>query len=202
MKRLSTWLIIIGLITMAVPAAGKCYMYYEQQKMYDAFLKEQALAKEQAELMTEAFDDDISAQAAETDKPQQIKGVIGRIEIPKISSDLLLLEGSSSRELRYGAGHLTGTAMPGDVGNCAVAAHRNYTFGTYFNRLDEVENGDTITITYNGSVTVYTVFNSLTVLPSDISVLEQPADDTILTLITCTPRGSNTHRLIVQARLQ
>lgn len=202
MKRLSTWLIIIGLITMAIPVAGKCYMYYEQQKMYDAFLKEQALAKEQAELMTEAFDDDISAQAAETDKPQQIKGVIGRIEIPKISSDLLLLEGSSSRELRYGAGHLTGTAMPGDVGNCAVAAHRNYTFGTYFNRLDEVENGDTITITYNGSVTVYTVFNSLTVLPSDISVLEQPADDTILTLITCTPKGSNTHRLIVQARLQ
>lgn len=177
-------------------------MYYEQQKMYDAFLKEQALAKEQAELMTEAFDDDISAQTAQTDKPKQIEGVIGRIEIPKISSDLLLLEGSSSRELRYGAGHLTGTAMPGDVGNCAVAAHRNYTFGTYFNRLDEVENGDTITITYNGSVTVYTVFNSLTVLPSDISVLEQPADDTILTLITCTPKGSNTHRLIVQARLQ
>lgn len=177
-------------------------MNYQQQKMYDDYLKAQKIAEDQSALMNEAFSDSTPQEGSAPEAATQVSGVIGRIAIDRIDCDLLLLEGSSSRELRYGAGHLDGTALPGQKGNCAIAGHRNYTFGTYFNRLDEMKNDDPIAITYEDHTYTYLVYDSFTVLPDDISVLEQPDDDSIITLITCAPKGSNTHRLIVRARLQ
>ena len=129
-----------------------------------------------------------------------IEGIMGRINIPAISSDLLLIEGSSSKQLKWGAGHVTGTAMPGEAGNCAIAAHRNYTFGTYFSRLNELKVGDEIDIEYKGKPYKYRVTDSFVVDPDEVWVLGK-TEKPIITLITCHPRGSGTKRLIVRGEL-
>lgn len=199
MKKLSTWLIIIGIIIICLPLAGKLYLHYEQQKLYEAY--QSSLS---ADIMDEEFIDGVPAyegeEPPENKEKQSIDGVIGKLEIPSISVDLLLLEGSSGRELRYGAGRVTSTSLPGQIGNCAIAGHRDYTFGTYFSRLDEVKNGDLITVDYQGTVYQYEVYDSFVVEPTEVSVLE-PTEQAVLTLITCTPRGKSTHRLIVRAQL-
>lgn len=124
---------------------------------------------------------------------------IGRIEIPKIDVNIPILEGTSKANLKVGAGHLTGTSELGSIGNAALAAHRSHTYGRMFNRLDEVEIGDKIKITTNDDSFEYTVYEILVVEPNDISVLYRSREDSVLTLITCTPLYTATHRLIVHA---
>ncbi|WP_130861222.1 class D sortase [Bacilliculturomica massiliensis] len=220
MKKLSALLILFGLVLIAVPLAGRGFTYLEQQRL----LREYQAGLDESEggpsIMDEAFQDQVadvpdltgagidgpgegvSDPASGTDKKIPA-AVIGSIRIPSIKSDLLLLEGSSARELRYGAGHVTGTAMPGTAGNCAVAGHRNYTFGTYFSRLDEVAPGDEIIAEYEGRTYTYIAAESFLVLPTDTWVLDAPEDgeEKQITLITCAPKGSNTHRLIVRGTL-
>lgn len=182
-------------------------MNYTQDKMYEEYLAELEI---QNAALNKAFEDDITMDSPVTtepppeEKPQaplKIENVMGTISIPSISSSQLLLEGSGSKQLKYGAGHVTGTAFPGEAGNCSIAGHRNYTFGSYFNRLDEVNVGDTLSIQYNNSTFTYTVAESFVVTPDDVSVLAN-TDSATVTLITCHPKGSNTHRLIVKGILQ
>lgn len=198
-KRFSTWLIIIGVIIICIPIFGTLYNDYQQDKMYAEYKAQ--LAKEFASL-DKSFSEVVSDGAIETPQkePEPITGIIGRIKIPAISSDLLLVEGTATSQLRWGGGHVTGTAMPGEAGNCAIAAHRDYTFGTYFSRLDEVKSGDQIIIEYNGLIYKYSVTESFVVSPDEIWVLEK-TEDTTVTLITCHPRGSGKQRLIVRGSL-
>lgn len=87
------------------------------------------------------------------------------------------------------------------MGNCAIAGHRNYSFGLCFNRLNEVAVGDEITITTKEKDYIYTVTETKVVEPEEISVLDQ-TKDTRLTLITCTPIYIASHRLIIIAKLE
>ncbi|WP_246213191.1 class D sortase [Aminipila butyrica] len=183
-------------------------MSYQQDKMYQQYIA--ALEIENSAL-NETFEDTVtsgssviipSSVESKPVSPRKIENVIGRISIPSISSDQLLLEGSSSKQLKYGAGHVTGTALPGDVGNCSIAGHRNYTFGSYFNRLDEVQVNDLITIQYNNATFTYIVTESFIVEPDDVSILASTPNLSTLTLITCHPKGSNEQRLIIKGILQ
>lgn len=226
MKKLSTWLIIIGIVLISIPLAGKYYVKHKQDKLYKEYLAqlEASMNNQQDEsvesddniidvdnngidvdIMDENFNEAISRTEEEDAKKEKKSkpnlNAIGRIEISKIDVDLIMLEGSSQYNLIYGAGHMTGTAYPGDVGNCAVAGHRGYTFGTYFYRLDELETGDIIKITYGGKVYDYSVDESFLVLPTDVYVLAQPKDEKQLTLITCDPPVTGTHRLIIRASI-
>lgn len=211
-KTLSTILIIVGIAIMCIPFAGRFYTEYRQNKAYDEYLKqmEQEMSamnntfSESSEL-TEAAVSEGSLNPPGTSeavvrKPSSIEGIIGRIKIPAISSDLLLLEGASTKQLNWGAGHVIGTAMPGEAGNCAIAAHRNYTFGSYFSRLGEVGIGNEIVVTYKGSVFKYRVNEVFTITPDEVWVLGTDGTP-IITLITCHPKGSNSHRLIVRGVL-
>ena len=203
-NRFSILLIIIGVILICVPLIGGLYNNYQQDKLYAQY--EKNLAEEFAALdktLTEAVPGEGIDVPAEPDPNKEldlIEGIMGRINIPAISSDLLLIEGSSSKQLKWGAGHVTGTAMPGEAGNCAIAGHRNYTFGTYFSRLDELKAGDEIDIDYNGKAYKYSVTDSFVVAPDEVWVLGK-TEKPIITLITCHPRGSGTKRLIVRAEL-
>ena len=211
-KTLSTILIIVGIAIMSIPFAGRFYTEYRQDKAYDEYLKqmEQEMAAmndtfSEASELTDAAVSEGSANPSVTSeavvrKPSSIEGIIGRIKIPAISSDLLLLEGSSTKQLNWGAGHVIGTAMPGEAGNCAIAAHRNYTFGSYFSRLDEVGIGNEIFVTYKGSAYKYRVNEVFTITPDEVWVLGTDGTP-IITLITCHPKGSNSHRLIVRGAL-
>lgn len=205
MKKISSWLIIAGIIIILIPIAGTLYTGYQQDKLYEDYLNSQEMQTSIEDLDT-AFTEipTPAAMAAETTKPAvevYKPTVIGRIKIPIASIDLLLVEGTTSKDLNWGAGHMTATPLPGEIGNCAIAGHRNYTFGSYFSRLEEVKIGDQITVEYNKSEYTYEAYEILTVLPSDNTVLAQTDNASILTLITCTPKGSNTHRLIIHAKL-
>ena len=211
MKKISNWLILIGIIIIIIPIIGSLYINYQQDKLYEEYLSSQEMQSSLDDLDS-AFTENnasppastpasVSAESTKPAIPAYKPTVIGRIEIPSASIDLLLVEGTSSKDLNWGAGHLTATPMPGEVGNCAIAGHRNYTFGSYFSKLGDVKIGDQITVKYNKAEYTYEAYEILTVLPTDNSVLGQTIDSSILTLITCTPKGSNTHRLIIHAKL-
>lgn len=187
---------------MIIPLSGNLITRYQQELMlrqYEETLRNQtsqlnASFEAATEEITEATDSAVSP-GKPPEKPEQ---VIGMIRIPAINSELLVVEGTDSRQLRWGAGHLTGSAYPGESGNCVLAAHRDYTFGTYFSRLDEVNEGDTIEVEYLGFTHSYRVIGSMVTTPDDLSVL-MPTEKPTLTLITCHPRGSGKERLIVTA---
>ncbi len=193
-KSISNILIIAGIIVCLIPVGARLYMNYQQKLMYQEYLENQGA--EELTQMDEAFAEaDGEEIATEGNRPE----AMGTIQIPAIKCSLMIIEGSGSYALKWGAGHVTGTVMPGTNGNCAIAGHRNSTFGSYFSRLGEVKIGDKISIGYDGNTYNYKVYDIYVVDPDDVSVLKQgDADRPIVTLITCHPRGKNTHRLIVR----
>lgn len=132
-------------------------------------------------------------------KKSQMMGVI---EIDKIGVKLPLLYGASDKNLDKGAGLLQGTPAPGMAGNSAIAAHRNRAYGSMFNRLDEVGKGDIVTVRDKNNTYQYEVYETLVVEPHETSVLNGSQDEKVLTLITCTPIDTATHRLIVKAKIK
>ncbi len=136
-----------------------------------------------------------------SEAPKEAKHIqyteLGIIKIPKLNLSQHVLEGAQD-QMHYGVGHVTGTSVIGGSGNCALAGHNT----TSFRYLDKLSAGDSVILKANGEVFVYSVFKSFTVLPAEVSVLNSiPGENAVLTLITCTPYLTGTHRLIVQARL-
>lgn len=125
---------------------------------------------------------------------------IAIITIDKINLKLPVLEGATQENMKLAAAHMKETSPLGEIGNAAVAAHRAMTKGRLFNRLNELEEGDRIIIDQKNERTEYTVFRTLLVEPTDVSVLRGSKTEKILTLITCDPVVNATHRLIVQAK--
>ncbi|SDD02315.1 sortase A [Paenibacillus sp. UNCCL117] len=125
---------------------------------------------------------------------------MGIIEIPKIASKLPLLAGVTDANMKLGAVHFKGTAVPGQQGNAVIAAHRSLNYGRLFNRLVELEKGDTVVVTMGGEKKSFEVTATEIVEPDEISVLKQPRKGTYLTLITCDPIDTGTHRFIVHAK--
>lgn len=135
-------------------------------------------------------------------KPPAPKPVpIGILKIEKIDLKLPILSGATNRNMKVGVGWIKETTPIGEVGNTALAAHRSYTYGRFFNRLDEMVVGDRFQIEAAGTIYEYEVFQKLVVLPTDTSVLKRNNRDHIVTLITCTPIRKATHRLIIQGKL-
>lgn len=126
---------------------------------------------------------------------------IGILTIDKIKLKLPIFSGASNANLKIGVGWMKETASIGQNGNAALAAHRSHTYGRFFNRLDELQIDDTFTISVGDQQYKYVVFNKVVVEPTDVSVLKQNKKEQVVTLITCTPLITATHRLIIQARL-
>jgi sortase A len=124
---------------------------------------------------------------------------IGDIRIPVIGLNQVVVEGTNTADLRKGPGHYTGTPLPGQAGNSAVAGHRT-TYGHPFYNLDSVKVGDPIVLTTLQGIFVYDATKSFVVSPSDTTVVDNVIANQ-LTLTTCNPRFSATTRLVVQATL-
>jgi sortase A len=124
-------------------------------------------------------------------------GSIGRIEISRIGIDAMISEGIDERTLRQAVGHIPGTPLPGELGNAAIAGHRD----TFFRPLRNVRHNDEITMTTLQGSYRYLVDTTQIVPPEDIQVLEN-SSDTTLTLVTCYPFyfvGPAPKRFIVRA---
>ncbi|MDL2218421.1 class D sortase, partial [Christensenellaceae bacterium OttesenSCG-928-M15] len=130
-------------------------------------------------------------------------GVVGGIGILTISSidlELPVIEGVSSAQLKISVGHVPQTATIGDTGNAVIAGHRSYTYGEHFNRLGEVAVGDEIRyLSITGEEMTFVVDEILEIVPGDQSAFAQPEDKSQITLYTCTPIRTATHRLLVRA---
>ncbi|MDY3367447.1 class D sortase [Zhenhengia yiwuensis] len=203
-KILSKVLIIVGILLLLLPSVGNLYTKYQQDRMYQAYLDNLTQIETSMQTLNEALvsEEELAeeqpALAAQTPNGLDVMGIVS---IPKIGVDLMFVEGVSKQALKFAVGHMPGTAMPGEVGNCAIAGHRSYTFGEYFNRLDEVEIGDEIQIAIGKENYTYKVYESFLVEPSEVWVTEPIEDKKVVTLITCHPVVKATHRLIVRGEL-
>lgn len=137
---------------------------------------------------------------ASTEKVNVVdKSVIGKIKIGKIDLIMPVLLGATERNLNRGAAIIAGTSDFDEIGNVGIAGHRGRSFGIFFNRLNELAEGDVIEVTTNNKVYKYTIYKIHIVEPTDVSVLYRNDSDKILTLVTCDPIKNPTHRLIVHA---
>ena len=129
-------------------------------------------------------------------------GIMGYITIPKISVELPIYHGTDEGVLQVAAGHLEGSSLPvGGAGTHAViSAHRGLPSATLFTNLDELEVGDRFTITVLNRVLTYEVDQISIVLPTEIDQLLPTEGMDYVTLMTCTPYGINTHRLLVRGK--
>ncbi len=130
----------------------------------------------------------------------QIDGIMGVIEIPSINVTLPIYHGTDEAVLQKGAGHLEGSALPtGDLGNhTVITGHTGLPTATLFTDLDELALGDQFSLDVLDQVFTYEIVDIFVVLPSETDQLvAQPGRD-LVTLVTCTPYGVNSHRLLIQ----
>ena len=122
--------------------------------------------------------------------------------LSKIGVELPIYHGTSDAVLQVAAGHLEGTSLPvgGASTHAVISAHRGLPSAKLFTNLDQLEVGDTFTITVLDRTFTYEVDNISIVLPTETDSLKVVDGKDYVTLMTCTPYGINTHRLLVRGR--
>lgn len=128
-------------------------------------------------------------------------GIIGILEIPSINVEIPIYHYSDENVLKKGAGHIHGSSLPigGNNTHTIISAHSGMPTRKLFDDIDKLVNGDLIYVSVAGNTLVYRVFDSKTVLPSETESLRIEDGKDLLTLISCTPYGINTHRILVTA---
>lgn len=126
-------------------------------------------------------------------------GVMARLQIPKIKLDLPIYHGTSDETLLKGLGHLEGTSLPvgGEGAHSVITGHRGLADATMFTHLDKVGVGDTFTLSTFGEVLSYRVTSTRVVDPDQTQSLKAVDGKDLVTLVTCTPLGINSQRILV-----
>lgn len=211
-KFLAILFILLGIGLFSYTPLRELYDEYEKNKLIEMYDKNVNYESEEESISDfykyfYSLEDSLSETTDSSNKvneeknSNELKDVIGIINIDKINIKLPIKSYFNEEEFKSYAGHLPGTAKPGELGNCVIAGHRARTRGRLFNRLDELVIGDKILITFNSKIFEYKVIDIKIVEPTDISVLKVSDNESILTLITCHPIRTNTHRLIIKASL-
>ena len=127
-------------------------------------------------------------------------GIMGYITISKIGVELPIYHGTSDGVLQIAAGHLEGTSLPvgGESTHAVISAHRGLPSAKLFTNLDQIVEGDTFIIRVLDEVLTYEVDRILIVEPEDVTALQIESGKDLCTLVTCTPYGINSHRLLVR----
>ncbi|MBQ5589593.1 MAG: class C sortase [Anaerotignum sp.] len=127
-------------------------------------------------------------------------GIMAEIEIPSVRVDLPVYHGMDESVLQVAAGHLEWTSLPvgGESTHCVISAHRGLPSAKLFTNLDELAEGDVFLLRTLDELLTYEVDQILIVEPEDISALHIESGKDLCTLVTCTPYGINSHRLLVR----
>ena len=127
------------------------------------------------------------------------EGLMARLKIPSISLDLPVYHGTADDTLLKGLGHLEGTSLPvgGEGTRSVITGHRGLAEATMFTNLDKVKTGDSLIVEVFGEVLTYRVTSTKVVEPEETEALRTEAGKDLLTLVTCTPLGINTHRILL-----
>ncbi|MDT9722999.1 class D sortase [Paenibacillus sp. ClWae2A] len=203
MKKFSILLVLLGILIISFPFLRETYYDWKQTRvMNDLEQLQNGLSK-----LNHSFEQGIQdAASAEptTDSTDTVQDAssdtLGILSIDKIDVRLPILEGATEANMKVAATHLVETTRIGNKGNAAIAAHRAHKKGRLFNRLGELQIGDSMQVTLaDRTIIQYKVDQISVVEPNDLSVLEDPGLGQVLTLITCDPLVNPTHRLIVRA---
>lgn len=213
-------LFLLGLSILLYPTFSDAWNQYRNAKLintyetavndlpdkdYDRFWKEAKRYNREHTVNTfvDAFDekgDYILSDAYKKILDPDGEGLMGSIEIPKIQARIAIYHGISDDVLEKGAGHVEGTSLPvgGKSTHAVLAAHRGLPSAKLFTDLDQMEIGDVFFLHILGKTLAYKVDQIKTVLPSETEDLDIIKGGDHVTLLTCTPYGVNTHRLLVR----
>ncbi len=182
-KTLGTLLIAAGLAAVLLPVAWSIRASILQAKEARAFEAQMKAAAQRP------------AAPRRTPGPEALPPC--RIVIPKLHLDAVVVEGTRESDLDRGPMHLAGTGLPGEPGNCCIAAHKE----KWFKHLRKLAKGDTVVLRTPGYRFTYTVTRRMDVRATEVSLLA-PTREPVLTLITCTGiafLGPGKDRLVVRA---
>ena len=127
-------------------------------------------------------------------------GIMGYIEIPSIDCSLPIYHGTEESVLQIAIGHLEWSSLPvgGESTHCVLSGHRGLPSAKLFTNLDKLQEGDVFLLRVLDEVLTYEVDQILIVEPQEIAALQIAEGEDYCTLVTCTPYGINTHRLLVR----
>ena len=164
---------------------------WEAAAAYNASL----LARDNAYLLTEE-------QKAAYEQLLNVSGlgIMGYIEIPSIDCSLPIYHGTEESVLQIAIGHLEWSSLPvgGESTHCVLSGHRGLPSAKLFTNLDKLQEGDVFLLRVLDEVLTYEVDQILIVEPQEIAALQITEGEDLCTLVTCTPYGINTHRLLVR----
>ena len=207
--------LVVGLSLMLYPTIANWWNSFHQSRAiadYDAIL---------SEMKEEDYTHLFEAAMAYNEQLRQLKfplmyydqvpgyddllditgtGIMGYFDIPSIQVELPIYHGTSEGVLQIAAGHVEGSSLPtgGENTHCVISAHRGLPSARLFTDLDEMQIGDTFTLSVVDRILTYEVDQILTVLPHEVEPLYVQEGEDYCTLVTCTPYGINTHRLLVR----
>ena len=214
LAKIANVIIVAGVLVALYPLLDRAFTWYWQQKVFNDW--EESLAAEEDFLDDSHYAPVTGSEPGsepheetwgDTESTEEPSGglfalePLGMLEIEKIDLKKPVFKGSGILNLKIGAGLLENTAEIGAPGNTVLTAHRSYTYGRFFNRLDEMQAGDEVVIATPEGTYRYVAYNKVIVEPDDTSVTRGSKEEKILTLYTCHPIHNATHRLIVQAKL-
>lgn len=218
-------LVVLGVGSMLYPTAAGWVDQYNQSQIISGYTTEVGTAVPEAKVQlemakryNEALNFGAEIQAGERlptgfgdNSDAELKyneilkttpsGMMARLAIPKIDLDLPIYHGTSDATLMEGLGHLEGTSLPvgGESTHAVITGHRGLAQATMFTYLDKVKVGDTFRIEIFGEVLTYEVRSTQVVDPDESEKLRIVPGRDLVTLVTCTPLGINSHRILVAA---
>ena len=171
-----------------------------------------AAAMEDAWEAAKAYNDGLSplryqkeaVQAASADYDQLLNlngsGIMGYVVIPKINVRLPIYHGTDPAVLEIAIGHIAGSSLPvgGESTHCVLSGHRGLPSAKLFTDIDQLKEGDQFMLEVLGDTLTYEVDQIKVVLPDELDDIEIEEGKDLCTLVTCTPYGVNTHRLLVR----
>ncbi|WP_309118804.1 class D sortase [Paenibacillus sp.] len=212
-KWLSALLIGAGVLILAYPKLSEWYFDRQQEALvaqwqdaFEAIDSVEPTESAPADVVPAGTASPVAAsvdagETADAEAARLDENMAGMLYIDKIDLELPILRGATQKNLKKGAASIEGAGEAGQVGNFAVAGHRNLTYGRNFNRLDELEEGDTIEVDNGDERYQYVVTEKLYVEPHEVWVLDSKGDEKEITLVTCHPVKIASHRLIVKGKI-
>lgn len=209
-------MLIVGLCLLLYPAVSDYWNSFRQSRAISNYAETVAAVDSESydKMLQEAYDynEELAYSGVkwimseeDTEEYNRIldvtgTGIMGYIEIPKINCSLPIYHGTDEGVLQIAIGHIAGSSFPvgGESTHCIVSGHRGLPSAKLFTNLDEMEIGDTFLMRVLDETLTYEVDQILIVEPNDIEALYIEEGKDLCTLVTCTPYGVNTHRLLVR----
>ncbi|MGV3353825.1 class C sortase [Streptococcus orisratti] len=214
---LLVFILLIGLSLLLYPTVSDYWNSFHQSKAVAGYVeKVEDLSKadysrmlSDAEVYNKTLDQGVIPDLNLTDEARKAynklldvtgSGIMAYVEIPKLNTTMPIYHGTDDSVLQVAIGHIPGTSLPvgGEGTHSVISGHRGLPSAKLFTDIDKLVDGDVFLIQVLGETLTYEVDQILTVTPDDVSALAIDPSQDYVTLITCTPYGVNSHRLLVR----